>query len=435
VSLNDPSDDLQEYKKSLLRFPSAEYIKWVQMKRDVSSRPTWDNCGLPRIVALYTDIGRGHPSYLDSLLYLLKQKYPDLISTTVFDESRGLSLLGWKFVAWLYGISGKGGIQTRFYNLVRKRSQGGSQDSLFLRILRRDLRRSFRGFDGVCLVGHPIVARALADVCRVWYVHGEIAAPAECAVKGVEKILVPLEETKEKLVSLGADEKSVLVCGLMIEPGLVDGAEEAFRKRVERIQSDKPLTVGFFTSGAYPKEHMEKIVLGVRSVLQSKMKAVVFCGTNPEKYTWIKAQLKDVSAQVVEDKGEDRSEDDRFDLKLVARSVRQEDTQRAVELIPGLDVFVAASHERTNYAVGLGLPLFVLFPLIGTFATQNFEFASRHDAAWPLESGQKARELGRHLAGLRQMGELLQMAQNGHARVHIEGSYCAATHLCNAFTN
>jgi hypothetical protein len=388
---------------------------------------TKDSVGTSRIVALYTNIGRGHPSYLDSLLSLLKQKYPDLVSTTVFDESRGFSLFCWKSVSWLYSISGKGGIQTRFYNLVRRRSQGGSQDSLFLRILRRDLRRSFRGFEGVCLVEHPIVARALADVCRVWYVHGEIAAPAECAVKGVEKILVPLEETKEKLVSLGADEKSVLVCGLMIEPGLVDGAEEAFRRRLERIKSGRPLTVGFFTSGAYPKEHMEKIILGVRSVLESKMKAVVFCGTNLDKYKWIKAQLKDVSAQVVEDIKDDSPENDQFDLKLVTRATRQEDTQRAVELIPDLDAFVAASHERTNYAVGLGLPMFVLFPLIGTFATQNFEFAQRQGVVSSLHSLMEAKELGKTLSDLRQSGKLLRMAEKGFGLFEISGVQVATS--------
>jgi hypothetical protein len=399
------------------------------MEKQASPQQTDRSDKIPRIVALYTNIGRGHPSYLDSLLYLLKQKHPDFVSTTVFDESKGFSLLGWKFVSWLYGISGKGGIQTKFYNFVRKRSQGGSQDSLFLRILRRDLRRSFRNFEGVCLVEHPIVAGALADVCRVWYVHGEIAAPAECAVKGVEKILVPLEETKEKLVSLGADEKSVLICGLMIEPGLVDGAEEAFRKRMERIQSDQPLTVGFFTSGAYPKEHMEKIILGVRSVLEKGMRAVVFCGTNTEKYAWIKMQLKDVNARVVEDKKEDSPANDQFDLRLVTRPTRQEDTQRAVELIPGLDVLVAASHERTNCAVGLGLPMFVLFPLIGTFASQNFEFAQRQGVVFLLDSPLKARELGRTVYDMRQNGELSRMTERGFGLFDISGIHVATSHF------
>jgi len=67
-----------------------------------------------RIVALYTDIGRGHPNYLDGLLYLLKKKYPQLVSRTVFQESKGALLLCWRTLSWLYTISGKGGVQTKF---------------------------------------------------------------------------------------------------------------------------------------------------------------------------------------------------------------------------------------------------------------------------------------------------------------------------------
>ncbi len=399
------------------------------MENQAPPQQTNDSDKTSRIHALYTNIGRGHPSYLDSLLCVLREKYPEIQSSTVFEESRGFSLLGWKCVSRLYRMSGKGGIRTNLYNLIRRRAQRGSKDSLASRILGRDLKRSFENFKGICLVEHPIAAKALADVCRVWYVHGEIAAPAECAIKGVERILVPLEETKQKLVSLGADERSVIVCGLMIEPGLVDGAEEAFRRRLERIKSDRALTIGFFTSGAYPKEHMEKIILSARSVLESKMKAVVFCGTNPDKYQWIKKQLGDIQVRMVEDKIEGSADDRQFDLKLVARKTRQEDTQRAVELIPGLDAFVAASHERTNYAVGLGLPMFVLFPLIGTFALQNFEFAQKQGAAFPVESLGKAKNLGQLLKGLRQGGQLVQMARNGFGMHEIKGAEVAVHSL------
>jgi hypothetical protein len=397
------------------------------MKHEINPQNAGDPRRNPRIVALYTDIGRGHPSYLDSFLSLLEEKYPNLISTTVFQQSVGLSLLGWKFTSRLYSISGKGGIQTSLYNLIRKRSQKSSGNSLAAKILGRDLKRSFKDFKGICLVEHPIVAKALSDVCRVWYVHGEIAAPAECAVNGVERILVPLEETKGRLVAQGADKDSVTVCGLMIEPGLVEGAEEAYLRRLEGIKSDQPLTVGFFTSGAYPKEHMEKIIFGVRSILEEKMKAIVFCGTNPRRFEWIKNQLKDVDAKIVEDTKERTPEDEQFDLKLVTRPTRQEDTQRAVELIPHLDAFVAASHERTNYAVGLGLPMFVLFPLIGTFAQQNFEFARKQGTAYPVESLGKAKNLGKLLGELRRDGQILQMAQSGFGVLDINGTNLAVS--------
>lgn len=373
------------------------------------------------IMALYSDIGRGHPSYLDSLVYLLKDKHPGLVCRNVFQESKGLSLLSWRFVSWLYSISGKGGLHTRFYDFIRKRSQKGARDSLMTRILGRDLKRAYENFPGICLVDHPILAKSLTDVCRVWYVHGEIAAPAECAVRGVEKILVPLEETKNELIARGAQEEAVLVCGLMIELALVESADEAFQQRLKRIESDQPLTIGFFTSGAYPKEHMEKIIAGARSVIEKKMRAIIFCGTSRDKFEWVKSRLKGPDVKTVEDAEGGTRKEGEFDLMLVGRKTRQEDTQRAVELIHRLDAFVAASHERTNWAVGLGLPMFVLFPLIGTFASQNFEFAQRQRVVYALDTTEEARNLAEILTELRQSGQLLQMSQNGFGVHSITG--------------
>jgi hypothetical protein len=278
-------------------------------------------------------------------------------------------------------------------------------------------------------VAHPLVAKALTDVCQVWYVHGEIAAPEECAIRGVEKILVPLEETKDRLLAQGADEEAVQVCGLMIEPSLAEGADKAYRERLERIRSDRPLTIGFFTSGAYPKEHMEKMVLAAQSVIRQKMRAIIFCGTRGDKFEWVKNQLKGSRAKIVEDKRWNSPDHDDFNLMLVIRKTRQEDTARAVELIPRLDAFVAASHERTNYAVGLGLPMFVLFPLIGTFAAQNFEFAQRQKVVYPLDSVDRAKKLGVILAEARQSGRLQEMAENGFGVHSIKGTHAAASGL------
>jgi hypothetical protein len=399
------------------------------MKENAPTTVISDSHPKPSVVALYSDIGRGHPSYLDSLLYLLKDEHPSLVVRTVFDESKGLFLLSWKFVSWLYGISGKGGLQTRFYNFIRRRSQKGSHDSLATKLLGRDLKKAYAGFEGICLVDHPLIARSLAGVCRVWYVHGEIAAPAECAIKGVEKILVPLEETKEKLVAQGAEAEAVVTCGLMIEPQLVQDAKVVFKKRLERIKSNQPLMVGFFTSGAYPKEHMEKIMLGAESIIRAKYKAIVFCGTNPHKFDWVKNRAKGWGVKIVEDREAESPESDDFDLMLVSRKTRQEDTQRAVELIPQLDAFAAASHERTNWAVGLGLPMFVLFPLIGTFASQNFEFAQKQGVVYPVESIGKAENLGQLLTELRQGGRLPQMAEDGFGTLTIDGMDAAVSCL------
>jgi len=73
--------------------------------------------------------------------------------------------------------------------------------------------------------------------------------------------------------------------------------------------------------------------------------------------------------------------------------------------------------------------MFVLFPLIGTFASLTFEFAQRQKAACFLDSLQKAKNLGKTISELRRNGQLTQMAQNGF-RVHkINGTSKAASHF------
>jgi hypothetical protein len=197
---------------------------------------------------------------------------------------------------------------------------------------------------------------------------------------------------------------------------------------LKRIESNEPLTVGFFTSGAYPKEHMKKILWGAKSVIDQKMRAIIFAGTRINKFEWLKKQMKNWGVEVTEDRGEGSEKEATGDVLLVSRKTRQADTQRAVELLPRIDVFVSASHERTNWAVGLGLPMFVLFPLIGTFASLNFEFAQRQKTAYPLDSLEKAKNLGEIITEFGQTGQLTQMAQNGFGVHKINGAWETASH-------
>ena len=382
-----------------------------------------------QLIAIYTNIGRGHPSYLDSLLETLQENGQKVICRTVLEESDGLSLLAWKLVEKLYLFGGKGGIRTRLYNWLRGSQTDVSSDSALIKLLGRDLREKYQDFRGICLVAHPVVARILRDVCRTWYVHGEIAAPLECAVKGVEKIFVPLEETKQRLISFGADPGSIVVTALMIEPGLVETAEESFQARLKRIESDEPLNIGFFTSGAYPKEHMKKILWGAKSVADQGMRAIIFTGTCPKKFEWFNKRFQKWKLSIVQDRGEASGKEKDGNVWLITRETRQAETQRAVELVPQMDAFVAASHERTNWAVGSGLPMFVLFPLIGTFASLNFEFAERQEVAYPLDSLEKTQILGKIISEIRQNGQLSQMAHNGFGVHRMEGVRQATSHL------
>lgn len=379
----------------------------------------------PQIVTLSTDIGRGHPSYLDSVLELLGDT--EISCSTVMHSSKGLSLFAWKGVSLLYLIGGRGGHLTRFYNSFRRTQGTVTADSPALRLLGRDLKRKLEDFRGICLVAHPLVARILSPTCRIWYLHGEIAAPAECVVKGAERIFVPLEETGKRLIAGGADSRAIVVTGLVVEPDLVKVKERAFSERIQRLRRDQWLTVGFFTSGAYPHEHLARIVAGVKSVVRRGMRAVVFAGTNPKYYKSIKASIRHL--RVIEDLEHEETPYQDWDVRLVGRRTRREETKRAIELNPGLDVFVAASHERTNWGVGLGLPMFVLFPLIGTFAAHNFDFARRQGVACPLFTREAAGNLGRIVSELRRSGKLIDMAERGFGVLKTDGAHSIAAHL------
>ena len=390
---------------------------------------------LPRVVCLGTDIGRGHPNYLDSIYSVLKRDYGKKLRIeywTVFQKSVGSTLIAWRFVRFLYIRGGKGGLSTKLYNLFRTHQGGIQTETIGLRILGRDLKKLLMDSTTACVVAHPLVARMLGSVCRVFYVHGEIAAPRECAVKGIEKIFVPLHETRDKLVSAGADTTDIIVTGLLIEPDSVMDAEEQYQLRIKRLQSSKPLTIGFFTSGAFPQAHMEKIIAGVNSVVKHNMKAIVFCGVNPKMCHWLRIKIRGRS--VVDNRKEESMRED-WDVRLVIRRDRKAETRRTADFLPAIDAFVAASHERTNWAVGLGIPFFVLFPLIGTFAPQNFDFANRQGAVYPLKSLQEASMLGTLLNGFRRNGRLLRMAQNGFGVHRIDGAQVTAAHIFQSISS
>ncbi len=377
---------------------------------------------MSRIVALYTDIGRGHPNYLDGLLQTLAARYRLPIPIfDVFQVSRRASRAAWNAVRLAYHTGSRGGLVTALYNRMRsQRSTGG----LLVRLLARDLGPGRAGPDTIILVEHPIVARMLGGIRRVYYVHGEIAAPRTSIVPEATRVFVPLESTKNGFTALGQPAASLSVTGLMIEPGLVSGAAQALDRRLQRIKTGKHLTIGFFTSGAYPPAHTDLILSAAASAARNEYRVLVFAGCSWSKCRMLARRLTALSLKVRVDRAGNLSP--AWDIvTLVWRPDRQSDTARAVELVPELDVFVAASHERTNWAVGLGLPLFALRPLIGPFARRNYDFALAHKVALPLNQD-AAGDFGRTVRRLRDDGTMARMAQNGFGKYPIDGFRVAA---------
>ncbi len=373
------------------------------------------------LTSVCSEIGRGHPAYLDAVLAALDRLAPDALPNkrrfSVLDLCSGVSARAWRAAKSLYYLGARGGVLLSLYNRFRRPDSVPS--ALQLNLLGSDLRRHFAGFTGVCIVDHPLLARILAPVCRVAYVHGELSAPRVAAVPGAWRIFVPVESTREKLLAVGGELSAIRVSGLVIHPALTAGVESAFVNRCGRLQSDAPLTVGFFTSGAYPKPHMERLLAAVVSVTRAGHRAIIFWGAG-----WLRAAKTQAVLRM------HAVPDDA--VQMVWARDRQAEATKVAELLPSLDVMVAAAHERTVWALGLGLPLFALFPHIGPFAYENFTVALEHGVIEPIAKYENALGLADTLGQLRASGRLVAMARAGWGRYSIAGAETTARELLTA---
>ena len=373
------------------------------------------------LVSVCSEIGRGHPSYLDSVLLALdrlcKNGKDSVRCFTVPDLCAGTAGLAWRIARLGYRLGSRGGAATWLYN--RLRSPDARPSGLQLSLLGASLRRTFAGYEGICIVDHPLLAQILASVGRVAYLHCEIAAPGLSAAPEAWRTFVPLESTARKIEAFGVSRERLTVTGLVVEPELVDIAETAFQARMARLASDQPLTVGFFASGAEPRPHSSSIIAGATSVTRAGHKAVLSWGTGMLQAAKIQLALRRQGAP-------------EESCRVIWSRSRQAATTAVAGLFGELDLMVCAAHERTNWAVGLGLPMFALLPNIGPFAAANFAFASEQGTCLPLEGIAGAAGLADTIADLRRTGRLVEMARSGWGRHAIAGAEAAARELLSA---
>jgi hypothetical protein len=278
------------------------------------------------------------------------------------------------------------------------------------------------------LVAHPLLAAILKGSHRVFYLHGEIAAPRESAVRDVERIYVPLPETAAKMVARGINADSVLETGLVLEPEILSDLDGTVQRRVQRIESGGPLTVGFFISGAYPKRHVSMIISAVRSCMESGLRVRLFWGTNPKRVERMKETVRRFFEDVVIDNSSDpRLKDSQ--LVIVTAPSREEETIRSIARLPDLDVFCAAPHERVNWAAGAGLPMVMIGPPIGSFAPENRGYVLRAGCGVELASLDLFANFALELMALRDDGRLLQMIAAGRKVNAVEGARIIADDL------
>lgn len=380
------------------------------------------------INALYLEIGRGHPFYLDGVLEALARRCEPFARHDITEISRGITKAGWKLINNAYHLGARGGLTSRLYSLLRQR--GTSDDyGLMKRILARDIRAFSQATAARYIVSHPLIISMISPEREVYYMHGEIAAPSEAASSRAEIIFVPLDATKASFAKSGVESSKMIVTGLCIEHFLVEQAGESYEKRCARLSWPEALTGAFFSSGAEPPPHIRKLLRALISLKQTGHSAIVFCRKGGRFERKIKTGLgiEPIGASSL------LSEPDRISqmtgIRAYSFTNRDEENQLTARFFEQFDYMVAPSHERTNWALGLGLPTFILHPLIGPYAPLNCRFLLDSGAALDLRDDLSAESLGEFISVKHNREVLLKMAESNFGKYKIDGFSAVADYI------
>lgn len=378
----------------------------------------------PKLQFLYTNIGRGHPFYLDGIAEgLIRAGEAKLIrhSTDVFTQSRFFPRQVWRLARLAYCLGSSAGLVGLAYNRFRKTSDYNRPSSL-IRLAGRDLVRSF-GEDSSdpLLVAHPVLVGILSGRLNLIYQHGEGVAPPESLVRGAAQVLVPTEAVALQFQAIGYRPEQLLVTGLCVEAALVRQASDAIGLRLRRFDQQLPLTGVLFSSGAEPAEHIKLLVSVARSLIMADQKVILFVRTGgrlERKAARLAASTTCDSAWITTRTNIPR---DLPPLSIISSSSRREEGRLAALLFPKFDFLVAPPHERTNWAIGLGLPMFPLAPHYGSYAPLNFDLLLTRGVAVTLAGEKEAQTFGERIVRMKQEKSLTKMAQAGWGRERING--------------
>jgi len=280
-----------------------------------------------------------------------------------------------------------------------------------------DVRKTFLEDDTPLVVDHPVLVGMLKGKKNLLYQHGEIAVPEQAVVTGTDYVFVPLEESVNPFISAGYRIDQVIVIGLCIEAKLAEFSKQSFENRIKRIAGDEKLTGAFFSSGAEPNPHLEKLIEAAISVAKSGGNAIVLAQNKGKLFKGLSRIMEGIERGI----------------KLCSFDSREELDRITAELFPSFDYLVAPSHERTNWALGLGLPMFILDPAIGPFAPLNQAALLRSGTAETITSNDEAAGFANRLETLKESGKLTQMAMAGWGKHPILGLETIADFLINKY--
>lgn len=206
---------------------------------------------------LYTNIGRGHPSYVDGIESALPRERI-ASSSDVFAHSEGISGLLWRLAAQMYRRDSSSG-GGRAYSAIRKLGRAG-KESVPQVLMGSALRRRFLPAERPLVVAHPLLVSMLKEHPALIYQHGEAVVPEDAVVTGARLTLLPTEEAARPFREAGVPDERIRITGLCIERPLVTLAERYRQARLARLTGDTPLTLVAFSSGAEPRAHVEQLV-------------------------------------------------------------------------------------------------------------------------------------------------------------------------------
>lgn len=372
---------------------------------------------------LYTNIGRGHPFYLDGICEEINRNYSDRINTNiinVFDLSSGLSLWLWKLIRFMYKKGSQGGLFGKIYSAIRKNKKTDSF-GFVERILARGIRDYLKKNRYSTLVAHPMLIPMISDLVDVYYQHGELAVPDIAVVRGAQKVFVPTDSAKNRFYQKGVNENNIIVTGLSVEHELKENAGIMFEKRLTRLKSDTELIGAFFSSGAEPIGHINKIIKILLSLEKNKQKGIVFCKSGGRLEETVRNNIK---AEIINPEKIQNNILTYFNncgILIVLYKGREEENRYTEILFKYFDYFVSPSHERTNWALGLGIPMFVLHPLIGPFSPINRDILIENDVAYEISDDKTADGFAEWLKQLSNNGDLARLAKNGFGKFPFDG--------------
>lgn len=370
-------------------------------------------CAAAKIDFLTTGVGRGHRFYLEGLRSALLDMAPEVCESVVVARaiSGSTAQVIWSLAESLYRHGSRGGPLGAAYSRLRR---GGklAEEGFAINRLRTDLLNWASSSQGPLVVDHPLLAVTLAPIIDrrpLVYMHGELVAPGESLTTAPTQTLAPTEDVAAEFRLAGAESVSTVVTGLCVERSLIPLAHPARTQRLERLQCEKPLHGVYYSSGAEPAPHCRALARAASAAVAVGGRVTIFAREGGRLQGLIERERELVEAPGV---------------RIVRfRDIADEEQQLAARF-PEFDYFVAPAHERTNWAVGLGLPFFWLEPNFGSFAPLNARLAQGSVGARSIGSVGEANDFGSDLLALREAGALTEM--NAAVREDIHGFERAA---------